>query len=126
MFLDEIGDTELSIQVKLLRVLETRSFQPLGSTETRAFRGKAVAATNRDLGRAMRQGRFREDLYYRLCADTIQAPSLVDRITDSPEEMSILVRFLAQRTCFSYCSMTHVAISYDTVLCHITRHILGH
>jgi len=97
VFLDEIGDVDSSIQVKLLRVLETRTFEPLGSTEQRAFRGKVIAATNRNLGCEMREGRFREDLYYRLCADTIVAPSLRERLSDSPEELSALLEFLAER-----------------------------
>ncbi len=97
VFLDEIGEIDVGIQVKLLRVLETRRFQPLGSSDERTFQGKVVASTNRDLGREMREGRFREDLYYRLCADTVVAPSLRERIADSPEELPTLVIFLAQR-----------------------------
>jgi transcriptional regulator with AAA-type ATPase domain len=97
VFLDEIGEVDASIQVKLLRVLETRTFEALGTTEKRAFRGKVIAATNRDLGREMREGRFREDLYYRLCADTIVAPSLRERLADSPDELTTLLEFLAER-----------------------------
>jgi transcriptional regulator with GAF, ATPase, and Fis domain len=59
---DEIGDVELGIQVKLLRVLQTRTFQRLGETEDRQFAGKLVAATNRDLEAVIAAGRFREDL----------------------------------------------------------------
>jgi DNA-binding NtrC family response regulator len=97
VFLDEIGEVDGAIQVKLLRVLETRVFQRLGDTRERRFRGKVVAATNRDLGREMSAGRFREDLYYRLCADRIETPSLAERSHDSPREISDLVLFLAQR-----------------------------
>jgi transcriptional regulator with PAS, ATPase and Fis domain len=97
VFLDEIGEIEAEIQVKLLRVLETRSFQPLGSTDERTFRGKVIAATNRDLGLEMREGRFREDLYYRLCSDTIVTPSLRERLADSPDELHTLLEFLAER-----------------------------
>ena len=97
VFLDEIAETEPAIQVKLLRVLETRQFQRLGETRSRSFRGKLIAATNRDLGAEMRAGRFREDLYYRLCADTITTPSLRERLDDAPEELSLLVGFLARR-----------------------------
>jgi DNA-binding NtrC family response regulator len=102
VFLDEIGEVDVGIQVKLLRVLETRAFQTLGSTDEREFRGKVVAATNRDLGREMLEGRFRADLYYRLCADTIQAPSLRERLRDSPDELAALVLFLAQRLVGDY------------------------
>ncbi len=97
VFLDEIGEVEAAIQVKLLRVLETRTFQRLGDTRERRFRGKVVAATNRNLDVEMSAGRFREDLYYRLCADRIETPSLADRIRDSPQEISDLVLFLAER-----------------------------
>jgi DNA-binding NtrC family response regulator len=97
VFLDEIGDIESSIQVKLLRVLETRTFQPLGTSDDRRFQGKIIAATNRDLADAMRAGRFRDDLYYRLCADTVVAPSLRERLADSPAELPIPLTFLATR-----------------------------
>jgi transcriptional regulator with AAA-type ATPase domain len=97
VFLDEIGEVDVAIQVKLLRVIETRTFQRLGDTRPQRFRGKVVAATHRDLGREMSAGRFREDLYYRLCADHVQTPSLAERIRDSPQELADLVLFLAQR-----------------------------
>src|SRR3954469_5959460 len=97
VFLDEIGEVDCSIQVKLLRVLETRTFQRLGDTRERRFRGKVVAATNRDLDAEMSAGRFREDLYYRLCSDRIETPSLAERVRDSPQEISDLVLFLAER-----------------------------
>ena len=97
VFLDEIGEVDAAIQVKLLRVLETRSFQRLGDTRERRFRGKVLAATNRDLDREMAAGRFREDLYYRLCADRIETPSLAARVRDTPREISDLVLFLAER-----------------------------
>ncbi len=97
VFLDEIGEIDAGIQVKLLRVLESRRFQPLGSSDDLRFEGKIIAATNRDLGVEMREGRFREDLYYRLCADTVVAPSLRERLRDSPDELETLVLFLAER-----------------------------
>ena len=97
VFLDEIGEVDAAIQVKLLRVLESRTFQRLGDTRDRRFRGKVVAATNRDLDREMSAGRFREDFYYRLCADRIETPSLAERVRDSPREISDLVLFLAER-----------------------------
>lgn len=84
VFLDEIGDLDPAIQVKLLRVLQTREFQSLGETKTQRFEGKIVAATHRDLGAEMRAGRFREDLYYRLCSDLIATPSLREQLKDAP------------------------------------------
>jgi transcriptional regulator with AAA-type ATPase domain len=97
VFLDEIGEVEPAIQVKLLRVLETRTFQRLGESQPRRFQGKVVAATNRDLAAEMQAGRFRADLYYRLCSDLLVTPSLQERIADSPRELTDLVLALAQR-----------------------------
>ncbi|HEX6862015.1 MAG TPA: sigma 54-interacting transcriptional regulator [Thermoanaerobaculia bacterium] len=97
VFLDEIGEVEPAIQVKLLRVLETRTFQRLGESQPRRFQGKVVAATNRDLAAEMRAGRFRDDLYYRLCSDLLVTPSLRERIADSPRELSDLLLALAER-----------------------------
>ncbi|HEX4960217.1 MAG TPA: sigma 54-interacting transcriptional regulator [Thermoanaerobaculia bacterium] len=97
VFLDEIGEVDGTIQVKLLRVLETRTFQRLGDTRDLRFRGKVVAATHRDLATELAAGRFREDLYYRLCSDRIETPSLAERLRDSPQEISDLVLFLARR-----------------------------
>ena len=76
VLLDEIGELDEHIQVKLLRVLQSREFQRVGDSQTRKFVGKIIAATNRDLAAEMEAGRFREDLYYRLCADRIETPSL--------------------------------------------------
>jgi DNA-binding NtrC family response regulator len=97
VFLDELGDLDPEIQVKLLRVIETRSFHPVGETGTRSFRGKLIAATNRDLADAMRQGRFREDLYYRLCSDLVTTPPLAEQVAGSPAVLRELVYYMAQR-----------------------------
>ena len=95
VFLDEIGEVGTDIQVKLLRVLQSRTFQPLGGTESRAFAGKIIAATNRDLPAAIRAGRFREDFYYRLCSDQLTTPSLREQLDASPRELETLVAFIA-------------------------------
>ncbi len=97
VFLDEIGEIPLDIQAKLLRVLESRVFTRLGETQPREFAGKLIAATNRELGAEINAGRFRTDLYYRLCADTIRAPSLSERVASDPAELATLVRFIAVR-----------------------------
>jgi MoxR-like ATPase len=97
VFLDEIGDLDPSIQVKLLRVLQTREFQSLGETRILKFEGKIVAATNRDLAAEMGRGRFREDLYYRLCSDLVTTPSLREQLEDAPSDLEQLVRFIARR-----------------------------
>jgi len=82
LFLDEIGDLPLTGQVKLLRVLETGEFQALGSSKTRTTRVRVVSATNADLGALIRDGRFREDLYYRLNVIEIALPPLAERRAD--------------------------------------------
>lgn len=97
IFLDEIGDLDPSIQVKLLRVLQARTFQPLGDTATKHFHGKIIAATNRDIGEAMEKGRFREDFYYRLCSDLIVTPSLHQQLHESPAVLRELILFIARR-----------------------------
>ncbi len=97
VFLDEIGEVDHSIQVKLLRVLEAREFQRLGESETHPFLGRIVTATNRDLDEAMRAGEFRRDFYFRLCGDVIRMPSLHERFADCADELPMLARFLARR-----------------------------
>lgn len=97
VFLDEIGEISSEIQVKLLRVLETRRFQRLGDTETRLFEGKLMAATNRELDHEMAQGTFRRDLFYRLCADRVTTPSLSSQLQDAPGDLDKLVRHLLRR-----------------------------
>jgi DNA-binding NtrC family response regulator len=82
LFLDEIGNLPVAGQVKLLRVLESGQFQPLGSSVTRHTKVRIVSATNADLPMAIRQGRLREDLYYRLNAVEIAVPALAERSDD--------------------------------------------
>lgn len=84
LFLDEIGDIPIEIQPKLLRVLEDRKFERLGSTRTKKVDVRLVAATNRDLEKMMENGEFRSDLYYRLAAVRIQIPPLCERKEDIP------------------------------------------
>ncbi len=97
VFLDEIGELDPSIQVKLLRVVQGRTFSRLGETQTREFPGKIIAATNRDLAAEMHAGRFREDLYYRLCSDLIATTPLCEQLADAPEDLHQLVLFAAER-----------------------------
>ncbi len=82
LFLDEIGDVHLSTQVKLLRVLQEREFERLGGTEPIKVDVRLIAATNKDLEKAIAAGTFREDLHYRLNVFTIFVPPLRDRKPD--------------------------------------------
>jgi two-component system response regulator HydG len=85
LFLDEIGDLDPQVQVKLLRAIQEQRIKPVGSNEEIGVNIRLVAATNRDLPRLVRDGRFREDLYYRINVMTISLPPLRDRRDDIPE-----------------------------------------
>ncbi len=85
MFLDEIGDMPMSLQAKLLRVLQDHEFQRVGGARTIKVNLRVIAATNRDLKRAVKDGRFREDLFFRLNIVTLTLPPLRDRTDDLPQ-----------------------------------------
>ena len=93
IFLDEIGDLPLDLQAKLLRVLQEGEFERLGSTRTMKVNVRVIAATNRDLEKAMQEGGFRSDLYYRLNVFPIHLPALRERKADIP----LLVGYFAKR-----------------------------
>ncbi len=92
LFLDEIGDMSLQMQVKILRVLQERTFERVGSNESRTSNVRIIAATHRDLEAAIKQGEFREDLFYRLNVFPIITPPLRDRVEDIPLLVNELVR----------------------------------
>jgi len=97
LFLDEIGEVSIPAQIKLLQVLQERTYTPVGGREKKRFSGRVIAATNRPLGELRRQGRFRDDFFYRLCSDVIELPTLRQRIAESAKELEQLVELLVAR-----------------------------
>jgi formate hydrogenlyase transcriptional activator len=93
LFLDEVGDIPLELQPKLLRALQEREFERLGSTHTKKVNVRLVAATNRNLEKMIADGQFRSDLFYRLNVFPIRIPPLRER----PEDIPLLVRYFAQK-----------------------------
>lgn len=97
LFIDELGDVPLSVQVKLLRVVQFRQIQRVGDRDLRELDVRIVAATNRDLEEMVREGSFREDLYYRLNVVSVELPPLRDRREDIPRLVETKIRDIALR-----------------------------
>ena len=97
IFLDEIGDLELSLQAKLRRVLEEREFERVGATRTRSLRARIIAATNCNLEVAVRESRFRADLFFRLDAIRIHVPALREHPEDVPILTQVILEQVAHR-----------------------------
>jgi len=98
VFLDEVSETSLAMQAKLLRVIQNREIQRVGSPEVRQINVRMIAATNRDLRAEVLAGRFREDLYYRLSSIHIRIPPLAERLEDIP----LLVQFFLKKYTAAY------------------------
>jgi sigma-54 specific flagellar transcriptional regulator A len=98
LFLDEIGDMPLQMQVKLLRVLQERSYERVGGTKAIQADVRVIAATHRDLEQMIEQGSFREDLYYRLNVFPIENPSLAERADDIPLLLKELMRRISEQS----------------------------
>ena len=113
LFLDEIGDMSLIAQAKLLRVLEERRFERLGGQKSISVDFRLISATNRPLEQFVRDGRFREDLYYRVNAFAIRLPSLRERQVDIP--------VLAQRFLARYCAAQGLPLDSKSVLARGAR-----
>ena len=92
VFLDEIGETSLAMQAKLLRVIQNREIQRVGSPEVRHLDVRVIAATNHDLRSEVAAGRFREDLFYRLSTIQIRVPGLAERLEDLPALITFFIR----------------------------------
>ncbi len=112
IFLDEIGEMTPAMQVKLLRVLQERKLRPLGGSAEVGVDVRVIAATNRDLQAGIRNGTFREDLYYRVAVITIHLPSLKERTEDIELLASHFIRQYAQRACKNV-----TALSSDALHC---------
>jgi NtrC-family two-component system response regulator AlgB len=110
LFLDEIGDLPLEIQAKLLRLLQEREYERVGETRQRKANVRVISATNRDLELAVRDGRFREDLFYRLNVITIRLPPLRDRYQDLERIAERQLEFFAQRAGKQFKGFTHGAL----------------
>mgnify|MGYP002776208495 FL=1 len=111
LFLDEIGDMPLGLQAKLLRALQENEFEALGSNRLEHFDVRVIAATSRDLAQLVREGRFREDLYYRLNVLPLRVPPLRDRAVDIPALLEVVTEELALRNASPHPEFTPQAVA---------------
>jgi len=111
LFLDEIGDVSPALQIKLLRVLQQQEFERVGGIQTLKVDVRIVAATNKNLAEEVRQGRFREDLFYRLNVVAVTLPPLRSRKSDIPELVSHFVEKFSQMYCKKVCGISTAALN---------------
>ncbi len=97
IFLDEIGDVSVPTQIKLLQILQERTFTPVGSHEKLRFHGRAIAATNKSLDELRQEKLFRDDFFYRLCSDSIILPPLRQRFQEFPRELDLMLEHILAR-----------------------------
>ncbi len=97
IFLDEIGEVSVPVQIKLLQVLQERQFSPVGSHKKLRFQGRVIAATNCNIDDLRSEGTFRDDFFYRLCSDIIVAPPLRQRFREDPAELEALSAHVLER-----------------------------
>ncbi|WP_170061472.1 sigma-54-dependent Fis family transcriptional regulator [Rummeliibacillus pycnus] len=110
IFLDEIGDMSLSLQTKILRVLQEKEFQPIGSSKTIHLNTKIIAATNQNIEKLVADGKFREDLYYRLNIMRLNIPPLRERMEDLPDIIQAIINRL-NKSGFYIRGVTHSALT---------------
>ena len=97
IFLDEIGDVGIPLQIKLLKVIEERVFSPVGSHDKHRFHGRVIAASNQPLDELRQKNLFRNDFFYRLCSDIITVPPLRTRLQEDPGELDDMLGIIVQR-----------------------------
>jgi len=97
IFLDEIGEVSLPVQIKLLQILQDRTFTPVGSHDKLRFHGRVITATNKPLNELRQAGKFRNDFFYRLCSDIIKVPTLQQRLEEDSQELDVMLSHLIVR-----------------------------
>lgn len=120
IFLDEIGDVSVPIQIKLLQILQERTFTMVGDHRQLKFQGRVIAATNRSLPELRKQGKFRDDFYYRLCSDVIIVPTLRNQIKEDPKSFNEILKHTVDRIMGKPSTELHAPIK-DTLISELDK-----